>query len=231
LQQSALVLSLFYRDANGKPLMVAAPDKASLEAVFAARFTSEKPVEETKLRAEDRPDVYALSRQLLISDVAIENFRNRFLPKLDFAIDYTRNIGYPDPTNAPNVLTMLLNIEVPIERNLLRGQLNEARAQRLALQTEYDFRIETARVEVASLEEAILRASMQMRNARQEIVYASQLLEAENYRFTKGGSNFFLINLREEARAQAEENYLGAAFSYVQASAEHRAATAQYKHD
>lgn len=236
LKQAALDLSLFYRDVDGQPILLEDIASDGLDGLMHARtaaIDSQREAgafprfEPTKL--QQRPDILSISNELAMNALDVRLANNMFLPKLDLGMDYTKNIGRQDPTNAQHVLTIFLNLEIPIEYNLLRGTARMAQAQQRALTSRYNFLMETVRVEVNKLNETIRLASERMANAQQEMYYANELLKAETYKYHQGGSNLFLINIREEARTHAEENYIFAQLDLIRAQAEYEASTTLYQ--
>ncbi len=236
MKQTALDLSLFLRSSDGEPFVSHHDSEEGLVDMMQARARSvEAELDAGQLPVLDasqltqRPDVLSLRKEILMNDVDLKYFDNQLMPKFDLHLDYTKNIGREDPTNGQHVLTVYFNLEIPIEYNLIQGNLRAVQAERSLLNSRYNFLLENVDVEINKLNETMRLARDRMHNAQQEMEYAAQLLEAENYKFTRGGSNFFLINIREEARAEAEAKYIYAQYDLISAHAQYRAATAQAK--
>lgn len=236
LKQAALDLSLFYRDAEGKPILLDHSVDDGLEEIMVKRTediksnSTEGAFPQLTLEGvARRPDVFSVSKELAINDVNLRLAENLYFPKLDIGFDYTRNLGDEDPTNAPHVVTFLFSVEIPLEYNLIKGQVRAANAQKRIVQSRYKFLQETAQVEVNKLNETIRLSQERMESARLEMKYAKELLESENYKFQKGGSNFFLINIREESQAQAQENYIISQLDLIRAFSDYEVATTQFK--
>lgn len=233
-KQAGFNLSLYFRDHNGLPQVVDVVDvsadslgSAMEERIIGANagvVAAEAASVMERLRA--RPDVQSLARELEMNSVAITQAENLAKPRVDVGVDYANNLGDQDPTNADNVLTFFLNVEVPLEYNLVQGRISSNKAKQQSLSTQYRFLLDSSAIEVAKASEGIRLARERATNAKQEFAYAGELLVAENYKFTKGGSTLFLVNMREEAKAQAAETVIFAQLDVLQAHIAYEAATA-----
>ncbi len=232
MRQSALDLSLFYRDQNGEPRLVGNVAPHDLDTRMQTRAQDVETNADHGLYPAfqggsllRRPDVLSLSNELAINQWDVKLAKNMFLPKLDLGIDYTKNIGNQDPSNAPHVLTIFINLEIPIEYNLLKGISKTAHARQRALTSQYNFLIQSIQVEIDKLRQAISFSRKRMNNAQQEMNYAKELVQAETYKFTQGGSNLFLVNIREAAYTQALQNTILSQLDLIRAQADYEAST------
>lgn len=250
LVQASQDLSLFYRNQDSVPIVInlekyppieeAMPKKVEELVSGSGSSVSGAPgaVPDTRHTGVEgilsRPDLYSLQKEIKISETNLSLAKNKWLPKLDVSVDYYANANhhmvFPDTGVFPeHIWVVYLTAEIPVEFNSILGQVRSATATKEALDTRFQFAKETARTEIEKLQEAKVKNFERMTNAKDELVYARELLVAENYKFTKGGSNFFLINIREEALAQAEEKQIQSELAVIQAYLDYGVATTRYQ--
>ena len=160
-----------------------------------------------------------LSRQQEQLDVQLAE--NEAKPRVDLRLYNSRDFGsgitaLRQPENAADI-----NFSIPLATNTARGKASAARAR----MTGIDLRIRQfinqtrAELEIALVN---LDATREMEViATLELDAASQLAVAEARRFETGLSDFFQLNLREQAVAQAE-------LKRWQAHFDHQVALANY---
>lgn len=239
LVQAAQDLSLFYRNHQATPVVIDIEKYPPMEEIMPLKVesliaaTNSTKNGSAQEKISFRPDLFSLQKEINISETNLSLAKNQWFPKLDLSATYYANndskwrslsLGtFPD-----NIWTIYMTIEVPLEFNSILGQVRSAAAAKEALTTRYNFAKEAALTEVEKFGEAKLKNIDRMNNAKDEVVYARELLKAENYKFTKGGSNFFLINIREEALAEAEAKQIQSEFDVIQAYLNYDVATTQY---
>jgi outer membrane protein TolC len=226
LEQAAVALSLFWRDAQGNPV-VAGSDR------LPARLPTPLPVAEDVMAAmENRPDLklvdvrIAQARQRLLLD------RNNFLPRLDLKAEvnqYVGDAGVGGRAYTGTESKLGLTLSVPIQQRTARGRLNQTQADIDAFQQRRRFIEDQIRVEIGGLSVAARQSRRLLGIAIDEQDRALAMASAERRRFQEGASDFFLVNLREEAAADAQVRRLDASFRQIVAHADLAAATADLK--
>jgi outer membrane protein TolC len=227
LEQAAFELSLFFRDAAGEPLM---PDEARLPASVPepdAHVGEDASVDEALAR---RPDVQRLVNQKKQLEVELSFQKNQLLPALDVGVAVSKDLGSaPRPevdALGPVELEVNAFLEVPI---LYRAPLGRIQATRAAV-SKVDAQLRLARdrvaVDVRDALSALRAARERVSWTRQEVEVAVQLEQGERTRFTLGDSTQFLVNLREQATAEARLREVDAQADFQKAAAALRAATA-----
>lgn len=233
LRQISLELSLYYRDEEGKPLEMSGEEerKVSDEIVSKELKTIMASLQESSTSpslldiAGRRPELLALGKELEKTNIELSLSKNSYLPLLDITAQYERYLGNEDPTNAPHVYTFLISLEIPLEYDLIRGQKSRANARKRMIASEFNFMKETIHTQVQKNLEGIRLSRKRMENASDEVTYATKLREVENYKFEKGGSNLFLINIREENMAQAKSNLIYSQLDFIRAHTDYQAST------
>lgn len=201
---AALDLSFYLRDNSGQTL-VPAPDRLPKGSEESSAITPlvEEQLEETLAR---RPE-------LLILDTALQRARQRILlsenemkPRLDLNLEYAHGFGGPGEGGiSKNTEDFIIGfqVEVPLERSQARGRLARARARHRALQFERQQLEDRIEIELRNILLDLRTAEDLVALARREVEQARIMREAERKRFEQGASDFFLVNLREEAEANA----------------------------
>jgi outer membrane protein TolC len=223
LEQAAVALSLFWRDKDGNP-QVPTPDR------LPQRLPSPLPVAEDVMAAlENRPDLrvvdvrIAQARQRLLLD------RNNFLPRLDLKAEVNQYIGDEGVGGRAYTGTeskLGVTLTVPIQQRTARGRLAQTQADIDGFQQRRRFIEDQIRVEIGGLSIAARQARRLLGIAIDEQDRALAMASAERRRFQEGASDFFLVNLREEAAADAQVRRLDASFRQIVAHADLAAATA-----
>lgn len=226
LEQAAVALSLFWRDADGIPL-VPTPDR------LPPRLGAPLPIAEDLLAAlENRPDLrvvdvrMAQARQRLLLD------RNNFLPKLDLKAEvnqYVGDAGVGGRAYTGTESKIGVTLSVPLQQRTARGRLGQTQAELEGFQQRRRFLEDQIRVEISALSIAARQSRRLLGIAIDEQDRALSMAGAERRRFQEGASDFFLVNIREEAAADAQVRRLDAAFRQIVAHADLAAATADLK--
>ncbi len=223
LEQSAVNLSLFWRDADGNTLV---PGQQQLPRALPLPL----PVAEDVMAAlENRPDLrvvdvrIAQARQRLLLD------RNNFLPRLDLKAEVNQYIG--DAGQGGQAYTgtetkLGVTLTVPIQQRTARGRLDQTRADIDGFAQRRRFIEDQIRIEIGGLSIAARQSRRLLGIAIDEQDRALAMANAERRRFQEGASDFFLVNIREEAAADAQVRRLDAAFRQIVAHADLAAATA-----
>lgn len=226
LIQAAQELSLFMRGADRAPLVV--PKERLPTSLPAAGPTDVRggSTEEERAVAR-RPDVkrFELSRDR--SRIEADLARNQQKPAIDLTLYGARQFGPGDPVRGEPVIGAALVLDIPILNRVQNGreQSAEASASKSDAQRSFarDRVIADVRNSVASIEAAQKRAAMAEAEAR----VALTLADAELKRFDLGESTLLLVNLREQASAEAKVREVDALADYHRAIASYRAATAR----
>jgi outer membrane protein TolC len=220
---AATTLSLYLRDADGRPQVVT-PDR------LPDNFGPPLPVPALKQAViERRPDVRMLDIRMRQASQRIALDRNSLLPKLDFKVEASNDFG---PTgaggssfNGPDA-KVGLTFSVPLEQRSARGRIAQTNAELDAFQQRRRFLEDQIEADITGLAIAVDNAARLVTLASDEAARANDMAVAERRRFGAGASDFFLVNVREESAADAEVRRIDARFRQIVAHADLAAATA-----
>lgn len=223
LQQAAVNLSLFWRDNDGNPV-VPAPER------LPPRLGAPIPLADDVMTAlENRPDLRVVDVRIAQARTRLALDRNNFLPKLDLKAEvnqYVGSAGVGDINYTGLESKVGIALSVPLQQRTARGRLGQTTAEIEGFQQRRRFLEDQIRAEISGLMIAARQSQRLLGIAIDEQDRAALMAAAERRRFQEGASDFFLVNIREEAAADAQVRRLDAAFRQIVAHADLAAATA-----
>jgi outer membrane protein TolC len=199
LDNAAVSLSLWWRDAQGRPQTPARDQLPQAWGWGEPRL--DLAWDMTQL--EQRPDVIVLDLVLELADAELRRAQNQALPKVDVKAKVE-----------PDKVSGGLALEVPILMRKERGSLSYARAEleRVAFLRQGALDQLAADLQQAHL---VVQASWdRVVIARQALAVAQEALSMERTAFELGGSEVFRLVLREGQLADAEKSVIEAELSY-----------------
>jgi outer membrane protein TolC len=227
-QKALIKLSLYYRSADGEPLM---PEESEVPHKLPEPSPEEfQHFDESLLLGEalkNRPELQMvrLKGEQVAVDVSVAE--NQFLPQLDLNLAAAQDFGNISKTIDQGELKVGLKVEVPLEYRKLRGKLAAAKAQGAQVNAQRSW-IENLIANDIRQSVATLRASVErIQLARAELSAARELELGEQTRFQLGDSNLIFVNLREQIAAEAAIQEIQSLLEYQQEGANLRALLAR----
>lgn len=219
LYAAANTLSLYWRDAEGRPTI---PRIEQLPDALPQPLTTERPA------AVQRPDlVVAQVRQRLVQDrLALD--RNALLPRLDLQMEVARDIGNIGPggvSRSGNDVRLGVKFSVPLEQRAARGRVMQTRAELDANRTRAQWLDEQIRAEIDGIAITLDATARLIDLSEQEKKRADEMATAERRRFDMGASDLFLVNTREDSAANVALSLLDMQLRRIIASADLAAAS------
>ncbi|PVM88381.1 multidrug transporter [Caulobacter radicis] len=224
LQVAANALSLYYRDAEGRPVMV---DEGRLP-MAADALAGVKVAAANADPAATRPDLRGLLSRVDQSQARLALAHNDLKPRFDLRLEVGKDVGSEGlggPSRTPTEAVIGFRFSIPLQNRAARGKLDETRAEIDALQARGRFLRDQIAVEVEGIGVALHAAERLARAAEQERDLADRLAAAERRRFELGSSDFFLVNQREETATDAAVRLVDARARIATTRAELAAAT------
>lgn len=227
LRQAAIYLSLFYRDAQGRPV---APAEHLLPPAFpnAQAFEPNRVEGDLSDALTRRPELRRLraeTDQARVDEQLADNLR---MPSLDLSLAGTSESGgNKDVKRGPDQVKVGLAFKFPLQQRKARGKLLKVSAKLGQLEQKEQFLVDKIEVEVR---EAALQVALSYQKAEllhQEVALARELQVLEKERYELGDSNLFTVNLREESAEKAEKRRLSTLAEYFGALALYQMVTAQ----
>lgn len=217
----ANALSLFLRDDLGRPVV---PEPARLPATMPAGVTP-RLIDRAEAMA-GRPDIKALLARIDQNGVRAALAQNDLRPRLDFRVEGSKDIGPGSPVRTPAEALIGLRFSLPLEQRAARGRIAEVAAEQDALGHRLRLLEDQIGVEIANLRTQMDGAERLAELATSEAALARRMAEAERRRYALGASDFLVVNLREEALADATIREIDAQYRSAAARAELVAAMA-----
>jgi len=223
LAESANELALYLRDASGAPLT---PSSERLPATL----PDPAPPALGAARADEadapgrRPDLARLEAQRAQARIDLELAKNQRLPAIDLLAALSKDLGPGDASRDKPVFEASVVIDVPLPGRGPAGRAQAAAAVAEKLDAQVRLGRDRIVADVRNATVALTTAGERARFTQQELDLARQLAEAELSRFRLGESNLLLVNLREQATAEAAVRHVDALADYHKAVAAQRAA-------
>lgn len=225
LQQTSIDLSMFYRDAAANPLLAT---KDQLPGQFPNALTVD---EARMLRDMDsaiarRPELKRLEAQRDQLEVDRKLAINDRTPEIDLQAGFTAESGRGNVRRGPQELKAGLVFELPFQRRTATGKLVSTEAKLRQYDQRQRFTRDQILAEVRDAASAVRAAHDRVALLRNEVRLARELEDAERSRFQLGEGTLFLVNLREQATADAANREVSAWQEYFRAWAQYEFAIA-----
>lgn len=225
LQESAILLSLYWRSAAGEPQV---PSESLLPGAFpATRDPAATLVPgDVALALDQRPELRALALERTQLELELQLSENQLLPALDFGMYASQDVGEQSGVKddrGPFELQALFKFSVPVQLSRARGKILELEAKLAKLARESTYAKDVVRSEVQDAASALVQAYRRLGLARQNAALALQLEDAERIALDEGQSDLFRVNLREQQTAAAQASEVDSQREYFTALADYRA--------
>jgi outer membrane protein TolC len=226
LELAAIKLSLFLRDVAGTPLLATADQ---LPPNF-------PPVELTDGVAVDldvtqalarRPELWLLQLESERAAVEIRQASNLTLPALDGVVAGSQDVGAPTSEKRDKSQFELeagVQFEVPLQRREATGKLRAAQAKLAQVAAKRRLSEQKIVAQVQGARTTLAAAYAGQKQAERNVELARQMEDAERIKFERGDSDLLIVNIREQATADAAVLAVDAAATYFMARAQLHAA-------
>jgi outer membrane protein TolC len=228
LQEAAIKLSLFLRTPAGQPVLPARtrlpedfpdyllPDPNQLQDDIAAALAA-------------RPELREMDLQQAQTRVELALAENALLPKIEARLEGSKDVGAPASAKrdkTPLELEAGLFGEMPLQRRAAQGKIRAAEGKLVQIAAKRAFATDKIVSEVQDAYSALAAAGERTERARQNLNLARQSLELARIAFEAGDIDVLMLNLYEQAVADAQLSLISAQADYFLALADYRAALA-----
>jgi outer membrane protein TolC len=223
-------LGFFLRGRDGQmivPTREQLPDITRLKAIPQIETMLAMPISEV---ISGRPELETFRIALERAANRVELRRNDLQPRLDAAVELATNLGNGVPPTSDTAGAALgVTFSVPLQRREARGRLQRAEAELRETELRRRRVADQLTTEVGNIIEN-LSANLKIATlADAEVKQATAMVQAERTRFRLGAGEFFLVNAREEAAANAQIKAIRAKLAGRLAEASYNAATMNLK--
>jgi outer membrane protein TolC len=225
LEQSAIQLSLYWRDAEGQPRMPVTEQLPPSFPDHEPTVTLNYPKALQTAQAQ-RPELRRFEKQIRQTQTELDLQRNQLAPDVDLSVSGAQDYGNDKNKEKPNrnELYVGVNVNFPLQRRVAGGRAQVAAANLQRLKTEYALQEDRVAAEVKDALSALSAARQRRTLTLQQQTAAQQLEEGERTRFELGDSTLLFVNLREIANGDAALMAADAASSLFKGYADYLAA-------
>lgn len=220
---AAVKLSLYYRDADGAPIVVnedrLPQDASALDGIRA----------DPAFNLEGRPDFAIILEEIDKATVTLALARNDLKPRLDFSGEVAKDVGpqgLGGSSRTPLEMIVGVSFKIPLQNRKAKGKLAETQAKIDELTVKQRFLAEKIRAEVTAIGIEVETSGQLVATTQRERELAQRLASAERRRFELGSSDFFLVNQREESATNSAVKLIEAQARIAAARMQLAAATA-----
>jgi outer membrane protein TolC len=226
LQQTAVKLSLFLRDANGEPII------PTLDQLPTA-FPSVLPVSDDQLPAdiaeamERRPELRELDFNRRIAEVDLAQAHNLSQPEIDATLWGAQDVGGLTSSTGdkqPFELQGSLNVSVPLQRRKAAGKVWATEGKIAQINIKREFAADKIETQVRNATIALVTAYQSLNQARESVLLNEEMERYEDLLLLNGTSDILRVNIREQQTFDAKVIEINAQLRYFEAQAELRAA-------
>ena len=223
LQNSAITLSFYYRDDAGEPFLPGTELLPDDNLFF--KLDEDLPNISTALyqALNNRPEPSRLNIEMERAQQRIRLAQNDYQPSLDLRYEVATDVGGTGQggvsrEGVDNIVS--LNFSLPLQRNQAVGKRIQAESELSSLNHKQKAIEDSIEIELRKIYETLHTAEKLKLLAEQEIDQAVTMRKAEQKLFQSGASNFFLVNQREVAVANALNRRIITTLQYRQGLAE-----------
>ncbi len=226
LVEATQELSLFSRDEQG---VIVPIDNSRLPSAIpeasADALMNDKAAERSAL--ENRPEIPRLKAQQDQALVERDWARNQMLPAVDVVLLGSKDFGPGDPKWDKPAFEASLFIDIPLLARVAKGRAQAAGGLLGRLEQQERLTRDRIVADVRNAAVAVRTALERAKLSREEFSVAAALEKAEFEKFFAGESTLLVVNLREQATAEAALRLVDALTDVHKSIASYRAATAQ----
>ena len=225
-QGAAIGLSLFLRTPEGRPLL-------ATEFNLPSQFPGMRESDPQQLQADidlaigQRPEITAIDFELRKIQIDQQAAQNQLFPKLDVILEASKDTGTQAgliDDKSPFEMEAGILAEVPLQRRDAIGKIRTAQGKQSQLLAKRDFLIDNVTTRVQDAYSAIENARERFDQATKNKELAIQSMEIGRRQFEAGDIDLIVLNIYEQAEAEAELIVIDAEAEYFSSLADYRAA-------
>lgn len=172
----------------------------------------EDPPTDVSTLVNKRPEFKMFDLLMENRDFDLQVSEQKILPKIDLALDYTK--ARESQVNPLEEGLLYVSIEVPLQRNLGKGDIQRSQAEKRILSAQRELTQRDIRFQIEQLGFKLKADTEKLKNAQLEADAGKKLQKAEWIKFRNGASDFFLINTRDMNYAKAQVKVLESFVDY-----------------
>ncbi len=228
LRQTAVKLSLYYRDSYGLPLIPTATQLPAFPSPH--ELTEEQLAFDIQLALQSRPELQVLDFKRRQYEVDYAQASNGMLPAVDAVVQGKQDVGAPTSKKrdkSPFEMEASVYLDVPLQRRKARGKMNVVEGKISQLSAKRRITEDKIVIDVQQAYAALISAYQQVVQTAEAVELAEDLARRERRNFEEGMSDLLKVTLREQYAAESATKRIDAMQLYFQSQADYRAALAQ----
>lgn len=216
-EQSAVALSIYYRDQKGQPLI---PSVKQLPKAMIIRETRRiKNLSHIRGALIRHPAIRKLERYYQIIKLKQNLAKNDLLPNLDAMAYTSKQYGTgADPKLLPQAAMIGVHFKFPLYQREAKGKIISTTSELRQIVTEKKLLYEQLNNQLSNLLIALRIYHQQISLLNKELQLARQVEAGEAKKFHEGDSTLFLVNQREQTTAQVQLNLINAGIALQETS-------------
>ncbi len=229
VQKAAIKLSLFLRDSQGMPQL---PSSELLPGGFPSIIQpdlSRLPMDIENAIAI-RPEIVDLNLQARIARVDLAEAENGTLPRIDYHMEASQDVGKRSSKKGdkkPFELEFGFTGEMPVQRRKAFGKITSVRGKLAQIAVKRQFVIDKVKAMVQDAVSALNAAAGRIDRSEANLRLARETLRLGGIQYEAGDIDLVVLNIFEQAVADAELELIAAKMDYFSALADYQAAIAQ----
>ena len=205
LDAEAVKLSLYWRDASGRPVV---PTNPPVEDLFGPGFVP-AVTNHTALLAR-HPEMLAMQQLVAAERVNQALYDNQLLPRLDLSMSVSKDLGIGSKTKENGEFRIGAAFEFPFQNRKARGSLDASTSKLAALGQKLSLLFDQLRARLQIAERNISRIKERIEQLEERRDLTVKMRKAEDDRVALRLSDLLRLNLREEDVAKAEVDLIEA---------------------
>ncbi len=202
-QQSAIDLSLFFRDAADMPVVLGM-DRLPAAFPEAIAIRIEDFAADLKTALDRRPELKRLDAQGDQNDIDVRLAKNAAKPAVDLNAGFFSDDGAnSDVKRGQQEVRASLSFEFPLQNRVAKGRQQVAETKGKAIDVRRNFLRDQITAELQDAFSAMRATYDRLKVLGDEVRVSRELEEAERTRFSLGEGTLFILNLREQATLDA----------------------------
>ena len=165
----------------------------------------------------NNPLVDILNKEIMYYEINQEIGENKLMPKLDLTYDYSDDRGNGSKTLQGAEHRVMLELKIPLERDLGKGKIASAKSKINAKNLELVYLKNQLKLYFFKYQAMMQTLINNHETYMNEVKLAKKLVTAEKRQFEAGQSSLFMINIREEKQAESEVKAWKALYEYYTA--------------
>ncbi len=204
LENSAIYLSLFWRNENGLPTLPKhnqAPEKINHSL---NKIGHERLITDSEKALISRPEIRILKIKIEQNSSELKYADNLLKPQLDVEIGASKDLGAGPKSRSQSNNYVGVDFSIPLQQREAKGKSAEYGSKLKSLKLENQFMEEQIKAELGQIKIEISTLFDIHENLVEEVKLAEILENSEREKFKHGASNFFLVNMREQDTASSK---------------------------